>query len=252
MPYVRRTTIAGRTKEIELYYTAAYNKRGAKRAKKAKPTRDQQREVNRKAAERKLRLLLNANFGPNDYYITLDYIRKKGVPDRTRDEMKRDIGVFLRECRKQYRKAGKEFKYVHVMEIGKKGARHHHLVINRIDTAVICKAWKKAYPQRSWVNFKPLDDTGQYGDLAAYLIKYSDAHLKDPKGQRLQGKRWAASKNLLHPEPVYEIITNRAWFRSEVKVPAGWYEDKGRTEKGVSSPEYGGYGYFRYTLIKME
>ena len=30
-----------------------------------------------------------------------------------------------------------EFKYIHVMEIGKKGARHHHLVVNKIDTEIL-------------------------------------------------------------------------------------------------------------------
>lgn len=65
----------------------------------------------------------------------LDYIRRKGEPDRTPEQMRQDIDVFLRECRKEYRKAGLEFKYIHVMEIGKKGARHHHLVVNKIDTA---------------------------------------------------------------------------------------------------------------------
>lgn len=43
----------------------------------------------------------------------------------------------MRECRKEYRKAGLEFKYIHVMEIGKKGARHHHLVVNKIDTEIL-------------------------------------------------------------------------------------------------------------------
>lgn len=38
-----------------------------------------------------------------------------------------------------------EFKYIHVMEIGKKGARHHHLVVNKIDTEILQRCWYKAY-----------------------------------------------------------------------------------------------------------
>jgi hypothetical protein len=131
MPYVKRTTKAGKTIEVEYYYTSRYNKRGGSRGYKVKPTREQQKKVNTRAAERKLRLLMNENFTYRDYHIVLDYIREKGKPERTIEEMKKDIAVFLRELRKAYRAAGQELKYIHVMEIGKKGARHHHLVINR-------------------------------------------------------------------------------------------------------------------------
>ena len=63
-------------------------------------------KVNTRQAERKLRILMNANFGYGDYHLELDYIRKKGQPDRTKEQMRKDIDVFLRECRKEYKKAG--------------------------------------------------------------------------------------------------------------------------------------------------
>ena len=88
--------------------------------------------------------LINANYGYGDYHLVLDYIRRKGQPDRTPEQMRQDIDVFLRECRKEYRKAGLEFKYIHVMEIGKKGARHHHLVVNKIDTEILQRCWYTA------------------------------------------------------------------------------------------------------------
>lgn len=140
MPYVKRTTRAGKTIEVEYFYTSRLNKKGAKRKDKVKPTLEAQKRVNTKQAERKLRLLMNANFVYGDFHLILDYIRHKGEPDRTREEMKKDIQVFLRECRKLYKKAGLEFKYIHVMEIGKKGARHHHLVVNHIDTSLLQQA----------------------------------------------------------------------------------------------------------------
>lgn len=145
-----------------------------------------------------------------------------------------------------------EFKYIHVMEIGKKGARHHHLVVNRIDTNLLQQAWYKAYEGHNRVKVFPLDDSGQYGDLAAYFIKYTDRHIQDAPEQRLQGKRWAASKNLVHPEPEYEYVTARSWYRCEAKAPAGYYVEKGSEEKGIVSPEYYGYGYYRYRLVQLE
>lgn len=179
MPYVKRTTVAGKTVEVEYYYTSQYNKKGCSRSEKVKATPEQQKKVNTRQAERKLRILMNANFGMGDYHVVLDYIRHKGEPDRTKEEMKKDIQVFLRECRKLYREAGIELKYIHVMEIGSKGARHHHLVMNKIDTEILQKAWYKAYAGHNRVKVFPLDDSGNYAKLAAYFIKYSDKHLKD-------------------------------------------------------------------------
>lgn len=252
MPYVKRTTVAGKTVEVEYYYTSQYNKKGCSRSEKVKATPEQQKKVNTRQAERKLRILMNANFGMGDYHVVLDYIRHKGEPDRTKEEMKKDIQVFLRECRKLYREAGIELKYIHVMEIGSKGARHHHLVMNKIDTEILQKAWYKAYAGHNRVKVFPLDDSGNYAKLAAYFIKYSDKHLEDGDSGKLQGKRWAASKNLVRPEPVYEIVTQRAWFRCEAKAKKGYYVDKDSIAKGTADPDYYGYGWFRYTMIKLE
>ena len=106
MPYVERVTKAGNTIEIERYFTSRYKKKGISRGDKVKPTKEEQEKVNTRQAERKLRILINANYGYGDYHLVLDYIRRKGQPDRTPEQMRHDIDVFLRECRKEYRKAG--------------------------------------------------------------------------------------------------------------------------------------------------
>lgn len=249
MPYVKRTTRAGKTIEVEYFYTSRYNKKGGSRKDKIKPTKEEQKKVNTRAAERKLRLLINNNFGYGDYHVVLDYIRQKGKPERAKEEMRKDIAVFLRELRKEYRAAGKELKYIHVMEIGKKGARHHHLVINQIDTKILQKAWYKAYEGHNRVKVFPLDDTGQYGSLAAYFIKYTDRTIGTEDA--IQGKRWNSSKNLVRPEPEYEIVTKRSWFRCEPKPEKGYYIDESSVAKGITSPEYYGYGWFRYTMVML-
>lgn len=254
MPYVKRTTKAGKTIEVEYYYTSMYNRKGQSRADKVKPTKEVQKKINNKQAERKLRLLLNANFGYGDYHVILDYIRVKGKPDRTKEEMQTDIAKFLRELRKLYKKAGKELKYVHVMEIGSKGARHHHLVINKLDTELLQQAWYKAYEGHNRVKVFPLDDTGNYADLASYLLKYTSEHrAKDDEGA-LMGKRYNCSRNLVRPEPQYEICTTRAYFRvrDNIKAPKGYYIVPDSVQQGIASPEYYGYGWFRYTMVKLE
>lgn len=190
MPYVERVTKAGNTIEIERYFTSRYKKKGISRGDKVKPTKEEQEKVNTRQAERKLRILINANYGYGDYHLVLDYIRRKGEPDRTPEQMRQDIDVFLRECRKEYRKAGLEFKYIHVMEIGKKGARHHHLVVNKIDTEILQRCWYKAYEGHNRVKVFPLDDSGNYAELASYLIKYTGTHKKGTDGA-LQGNSCA-------------------------------------------------------------
>ena len=123
MPYIERITRAGKTIEVERYYTSRYKKPGIKRGDKVKATTEQQQKVNTRAAERKLRILINANYGYGDYHLVLDYIRVKGEEPRTREQMRKDIDIFLRECRKEYKKVGVEFKYIHVMEIGRASCR---------------------------------------------------------------------------------------------------------------------------------
>ena len=248
--YVERVTKAGNTIEIERYFTSRYKKKGISRGDKVKPTKEEQEKVNTRQAERKLRILINANYGYGDYHLVLDYIRRKGEPDRTPEQMRQDIDVFLRECRKEYRKAGLEFKYIHVMEIGKKGARHHHLVVNKIDTEILQRCWYKAYEGHNRVKVFPLDDSGNYAELASYLIKYTGTHKKGTDGA-LQGKRWNCSKNLVRPEPEYHIISDREYFKKEPKAIKGYYVDKNSVSMGVHSPEYYGYGYLRYTLVKI-
>ncbi len=166
--------------------------------------------------------------------------------------MRKDMDIFLRELRKECKKAGIELKYVHVMEIGKRGARHHHLVINKIDTEILQRCWYKAYEGHNRVKVFPLDDSGNYAKLASYFIKYTDTHRTEADGGALQGKRWNCSKNLVRPEPEIRIISDRAWFKSEPTAIKGYYVDKDSVSKGVHSPEYYGYGYMRYTLVKLE
>lgn len=197
--YVERVTKAGNTIEIERYFTSRYKKKGISRGDKVKPTKEEQEKVNTRQAERKLRILINANYGYGDYHLVLDYIRRKGQPDRTPEQMRQDIDVFLRECRKEYRKAGLEFKYIHVMEIGKKGARHHHLVVNKIDTEILQRCWYKAYEGHNRVKVFPLDDSGNYAELASYLIKYTGTHKKGTDGA-LQGKAEAEARGQQLPE----------------------------------------------------
>lgn len=251
MPYVQKVTRAGKTIEVDRYFTSRWNKPGVKRADKVKATSEQQKEINKRIAEQKLRILMNANFGYGDFHLVLDYIRVKGEPERTPEEMRHDIAVFLREARKEYKKRDMMLKYIHVMEIGEKGARHHHLVVNKIDTEVLQKCWYKAYGGHNRVKVFPLDDSGNYAKLAAYFIKYTDKHRTREDGA-IMGKRWNASRNLVRPEPEITVIADRGTYRTEPKPVKGYYIDKDSVRVGTHDPDYYGYGYLHYTLVKLK
>lgn len=223
MPYVERVTKAGNTIEIERYFTSRYKKKGISRGDKVKPTKEEQEKVNTRQAERKLRILINANYGYGDYHLVLDYIRRKGEPDRTPEQMRQDIDVFLRECRKEYRKAGLEFKYIHVMEIGKKGARHHHLVVNKIDTEILQRCWYKAYEGHNRVKVFPLDDSGNYAELASYLIKYTGTHKKGTDGA-LQGKQFTDFFNTYSAAVLDEFSAYKQSMEKYLTEIAGVYD----------------------------
>lgn len=247
MPYVEAITVAGDTIEVERYYTNRYRQPGT-RSKKVKATSETQEKINNKQAEKKLRRLINNNFGAGDYHLVLDYIRKSEIEDRTPEEMKKDIAIFLRESRKEYKKAGLEFRYIHVMEIGERGARHHHLIVNHIDVNVLQRAWHKAYSGHNRIKVFPLDDSGNYSKLASYLIKYTSKHLHDP--DRLIGKRYSCSRNLSKPVTKKKIITARSWLK-EPKAKKGYVILKDTIESGMTSAEYYGYGYLRYMMVRQ-
>ena len=115
MPYIIEVVQAGRTVEVMKYYSSRYGKKGIKRGERKALTKEEQIKVNKRAAEKKLRRLINENFQEGDTHLVLDY-RKERRP-AGRKQMREDADDFLREMRKLYKRHGIPFKYIHVMEI---------------------------------------------------------------------------------------------------------------------------------------
>ena len=129
MPYIEEIVKAGDTKEVSKYFSQRIHPKGCKRQKRKKKTRREQEEINKRKRIKKLRWILNENFYPGDMHIRLSYDSRKP----SEEEMKKHKRAFLRSMRNEYRKRGKELKFVHTMEIGERGARHHHLIINSME-----------------------------------------------------------------------------------------------------------------------
>ena len=230
MAYIEKRYRTGNVTEVIKYHDNKH-KGKLERQPRQQLTTEQQRERNKRAAIRNLAREINANFKPGDYSITLtnlDDIDQKTANKRMKN--------FIDRLRRSYKKQGIEFKYIYVTEVGKTGKKkvHHHLLLPFADSREISRLWGHGY-----VRFSPLDETGQYKNIAAYMLKkYSEK----PKGSRT----WAASKNIIKPEPQIKEISAKEW-RQEPKPLPGYYIDE--LYNGIS--EETGWGYQYYSMVKL-
>lgn len=239
--YFMTTVKAGATIEVTKSYTRRLgikNKRSKERA-----TTEEMKKINEKNAERTLRLKINANFGPDDIFVTLTY-RKTERP--TPEQAKRNVKRFIDGLRKRFRKIGEDLKYINVTEY-KNTAIHHHLIINHVEgkdiPKVIRQLWKFGRP-----DFKFLDGTGQYKDLAAYLIKETSKTYKENDGGHKQ--RYSCSRNLIMPPTKTGIVKKATRWLSDPKPKKGYYIDSDTVYNGVDS--FTGREYQRYTMVKID
>lgn len=238
--YYKKWIKAGRT--IAIHKT--YKKRTgvAERGKKEKPTKEEMEKVNQCNAERKLTLLLNANYKDGDFHLVLTYYEKY-CP--TPLEAKEQIGAFIDNMRKAYKKMGTPFKYVHVTEYLNKRI-HHHLVINNIEdknvTKLIKSLWEYGNPK-----FVLLNTEGQYKNLAEYLIKETSKTYKEKK-DKAHKQRYSCSRNLIRPKEKESIVKADKWL-ADPKPPKGYYVDLDTLENGID--KWTGREYQRYMLVQI-
>ncbi|GFO86535.1 rolling circle replication-associated protein [Anaerostipes butyraticus] len=163
MPFYQRTVIAGKTIETKKYYSRMHKPK-ERRIKRKEQTKEAQENVNIRHQVERLRWLLNCNFEEGDMFVTFS-IRKNERPD-TYKELVKMKDKLIADLRREHKKADKVFKYVYVLETGDRGAAHIHMVLKSIDTKLLKRCWDRGY-----IHIKLLDGTGQYGELASYLVK---------------------------------------------------------------------------------
>ena len=239
MPYIKRITIAGKTKEIEKSYSSRYGKRGIGRSKNMNPTPLDVKRVNQRNAETRLRRLINCNFEKNDIHLVLTY-KKEDRPNP--EAAKKILANFIRRIKRRYEKEGIEFKYIHVTEYGKKsGAIHHHILLPGIDMRIIQDTWEYGKARPTY-----LDDKGDYGQLANYLIKQtSKAFMQDDA----KGRRYHPSRGLKKPRTFVKIVHSNT-YREDPKPEKGYYIELDSIKNGVH--EVTGSPYQFYRMIKIE
>lgn len=178
-----RVHVCGDYLDTEVY--PVYQQAG-KRRKKCKPTTEIQAKLNQKNAERRLIRLVHTNFDERDLAIGLSY-DEEHLPESV-EAAKKELQKFLRALRAEYKRNGKELKYISTTEKGKTTKRiHHHLILSGgVDRDAIEKLWGRGYANTKRLQF---GKTGVAG-LAVYMVK----------GQ-VDYRRYNCSRNLVRPVP---------------------------------------------------
>lgn len=238
MPYIKETCVAGKTIEISKYYSFRWHSKGEKRDSRSNLSSDAQKRINQRNAGKTLRRLMNTNFKDGDLLVRLDFSKRPSGSE----EMQELMAKAIRKMRSELKKTGAELKYIYVKEVGPRGSRHIHMMINKCDTEVLRKCWPYG-----GIHVDPLISNGQYDKVAEYFIKYA-VRTEETEGQ-LIGKRWYASRNLEKPVITKHVITSNK-FRKEAKGKKGYLVLPDSVRSGFS--ELTGYEYFTYTLIKTD
>lgn len=240
MAIAERKTKAGRTVTVTQHRRTGNHKnpRGAR----CKITTEAQKMGNLRRSTMMLTWLLNENFHDGDLLITLDY--KKELRPKDSERMQKDFRNFYDRLKRRLKRAGlPPPKNIRVMEIGKKGAHHHHIVMQEFPDAlrILRECWTAG-----GVHVDPLYTDGNYRKIAEYFVKYSrkTQELEAKVGKKL----WYPSKGLKKPKPgkIREIKGREI---GQIKIFKGYYLDQDSVKDGIS--EYDGYQVFSYILVKL-
>lgn len=247
----------GSWNEYEYKFAGNFGKKGEKRRKKEKPTPEQMKLYNRIQKAKRIRRTIGLNFKPSDYWITLTYKNGKGM---AMEQVKKDVKNFRGRMKRAYKKRKTELKWILVIEIGKKGGLHIHMLLNRIrDTDLLVAAhWTYGHAY-----FKPLYEEGQYEQLASYMAKLPPeedrAHPDKKREERMdeltnENYFYSTSRNLARPEPDvhrgYSRRTMERIIKEGPKPSPGYYIDKDSIRTGVN--KITGWSYLYYTELPLK
>jgi hypothetical protein len=238
----KKTIYTGRVIEVEKTCSFKYKGKHTVRGANANPTPEAMQKINDRNAEKKLRRLLNTNFDQNAVHLVLTYCREKQTTDV--EKVRGDFTKFIRRLRRKCKKAGSELKYIAVAEHGARSC-HFHIVMDfgNLSLAEVTECWKEGR-----AHMTPLDASGDYSRLAAYLIKETRTTYNDAE-KGIFKKRWVQSSNLKQPEIKIEKVKADSWRETPV-APQGYYVITDSVTSGVS--ELTGWPYQYYACMRLD
>lgn len=193
--YATKRVTAGTQMDVEIYPDFQRLPAWIHRPVDREAQRKAQKDLNERKSRQACARLINENFGPADYWLTLTYYDHCLPTDRA--AAKRDFSNWMRRVNYRRRRAGlPPAKYVRVIEWSDRGKRvrcHIHVVI---DGALPVKQLLALWPLGARAKPARLskDENGLTG-LALYITK---PHAKLEDDTKFE-KRWAASRNLRPP-----------------------------------------------------
>lgn len=177
--------------EIDVFQISDPHARKLPRAKKERLTLPKQKRLNEENSRRAFRLLVNENFIPGDYHVTLTY-RDKNLPTDKRAAHE-NLVRYIRKLRCIYNKHKKALKYLYITECGKLHGRIHHHVL------VSSSGFKRDTVEEVWtlgranaISLKP-DPDGTFNSLADYLMKSIG-------NAERYARTWNCSRNIHRPD----------------------------------------------------
>ena len=194
MPRYLKKIWAGDVYEAKEYNSSRQKGKGCERAMRENISPEKIAEYNFLETRKKCGRMINANFKAGDIFLTLTYRKQVGIEDALR--LFRNFIGRLKRLRK--RKGLDALKYIYVIETGKKGREHLHMIINDMDVTLkeLTELWGLGR-----VMISRLESGGDYTGLAFYITK---------ENYKEYGRRWNGSRNLEKPkETVTEVVKSR-------------------------------------------
>lgn len=214
---------------------------------RAKAIRQRSKEamdkLNARRAQRKLEILINANFGPGDMLVTCTYLSGEGPEDA--DRAAKDAVNMIGRLKRIYTRMGKELRYIYVTEVqrSRKGDRyHHHMILSAGPTREqVEDCWTARRSRKE--KMRGLCNTRRVQKQAEGLTGWAKYITKSAvgygKGQEVATvRKWCASKNLARPEP--SVADKKISRRRVEKIARDMTTDKNETRE-VLEKLYPGY-----------
>ena len=233
--FIREICVAGASIDVTLKLSTAPGT--GSRKPRRNPTPAAAQRNNDRIATKKLTRLMNGNFYPGDFHITLTYAGKEPSPEAA----KKNIKNFIRRMAREYEKQGLTFRWIEVTEY-KHTRIHHHMVVSYIDPRIIEKQWKHGH-----VRSVSLDKSRNYRKLAEYFIKETTKTMREPGNETK--RRWRASRNLVRPIIKRERIA--AADMSKAPKPLKGYEIIEETIHRFEHP-FTGIEHLEYMMLSTD
>lgn len=209
--YATKTIKSGNQFEIEMYpyFRKGFGDHFNETVVKKKPTRKEQRNLNRRNAKKYLERLIHCNFKAGDYWGTWTFEEN---PESIKDVRRLFKNAILSINRKRKRLGLENAKYIYVLEQTPKGRWHIHFIMdNDLEPSDVAVKWKHGYSDVKRIKCHGDEDLTA---LAKYMSKdreiypeYSNEDVEEGKGERL----WDSSQHLEKPE----VRVNKTKFRKK-------------------------------------